>query len=586
MRFPKVFPAGITTPDQFLQTFMPNTYKLWSNGVKFANHHTAASACTPARGVLISGLYSQQTWCALTILDTPSSQVSFQPPLNPAFPTYGKLLRQAGYRTPYIGKWHVSIPRANEGRLEDYGFEGLTYPDPTGVNLQGTYGDDTTDPSLPYFNDTDIATQAATWLNQNQVNKYPWCLTVGFVNPHDKEFFPAGTEFQTFTNLFTNPTTNPTGLEQHNNYSTLECGLAVPWGSNALNTPPPNGYPTVPPNWESLDSLQSKPKFQTVAHEFMALVWGGVTDDSTQNGFTIDAYPTPTPQWGIGTAPYSYWQRSLDSYTQILQVLDQNVGQVIDALTPEVAQNTVIIFTSDHGDYASAHGFVSGKTGTFYDEAVRVPLIVSDPSGRFTGDISIVRDQLTSSADFLPLIVSLGYNGSRKWLKGELAQIYKSRHDMVPMLRSAKAPGREYVLFATDETISTYYNFLNASSHIVGIRTKAGKLGIYANWQSGTTNIVFDDTLELEFYDYSTPGGVAETDNRPNDPRAKGLYNRLVHDLIPRELQAPLPGNLQKFQAASKERLLDYLQFLDGLSEQQWLDGAATTILGYGLNVP
>ncbi len=33
MRFPKVFPKGITTPDQFLQTFMPNTYKLWSNGV-------------------------------------------------------------------------------------------------------------------------------------------------------------------------------------------------------------------------------------------------------------------------------------------------------------------------------------------------------------------------------------------------------------------------------------------------------------------------------------------------------------------------------------------------------------------------
>ena len=52
MRFPKVFPKGITTPDQFLQTFMPNTYKLWSNGVKFANHHTAASACTPAAASL------------------------------------------------------------------------------------------------------------------------------------------------------------------------------------------------------------------------------------------------------------------------------------------------------------------------------------------------------------------------------------------------------------------------------------------------------------------------------------------------------------------------------------------------------
>jgi arylsulfatase A-like enzyme len=586
MRFPKVFPAGITTPDQFLQTFMPNTYKLWLNGVKFANHHTAASACTPARGVLISGLYSQQSWCVLTILDTPTSQIALQPPLNPAFPTYGKLLRQAGYRTPYIGKWHVSIPRANEGRLEEYGFDGRTFPDPTGVNLQGTFGDDTTDPSLPYFNDADIANQAFDWLSKSQINDDPWCLTVGFVNPHDKEFFPAGTEFQTFTDLFTNPTINPQMLQQHNNYSTSECGVAVPWAQNVLQSPPNFGYPTVPPNWESLDHLQTKPKFQTVSHQFTALVWGGVTDNPTQTSFSIVPYPTPTLQWGIGTAPFSYWQRSLDSYTQILQLLDKNIGKVVDAMPPEVAQNTVIIFTSDHGDYASAHGLVSGKTSTFYDEAVRVPLIVTDPSGRFTGDTDIVRNQLTSSADFLPLIVSLGYNGSQKWMKGDLAQLYKGRHDMVPMLRSAKAPGRQYVLFATDETISSYYNFLDAANHIVGIRTKDGKLGVYAKWQNGTTNIVFDNTLELEFYDYATPGGVAETDNRPNDPRAKGLFNRLVHDLIPHELQAPLPSSLQGFQAASKVRLLAYLQFLDGLSEQEWLDGAATSILGYGLNVP
>lgn len=230
--------------------------------------------------------------------------------------------------------------------------------------------------------------------------------------------------------------------------------------------------------------------------------------------------------------------------------------------------------------------WIFGLTNGSDDEAVRLPFIVADPSGRFTGDTDIVRDQLTSSVDFLPLIVSLGYNGSQQWMKGDLAQLYKGRHDMLPMLRSARAPGRQYLLFATDETISSYYNFLDAANHIVGIRTKDGKLGVYANWQNGTTNIVFDNTLELEFYDYSTPGGVAETDNRPNDPHANGLYNRLVHDLIPHELQAPLPSSLPGFQAASKARLLAYLQFLDGLSEQEWLDGAATSILGYGLDVP
>ena len=152
------------------------------------------------------------------------------------------------------------------------------------------------------------------------------------------------------------------------------------WDGNALKSPPPQGYPTLPPNWESLNQLTAtKPKFQTVVHQFMAMVWGGVTDDPAKNNqtdFSIVPYlqapgKTYTPPFGIGTAPFYYWQRSLDSYTQILQLLDQSIGNVIASMHPDVAKNTMIMFTSDHGDYAGAHGFVSGKTGSFYDEAVQ-----------------------------------------------------------------------------------------------------------------------------------------------------------------------------------------------------------------------
>ena len=61
LRFPTVFPAGVRDADQFFAKFMPNLHKrLWTQGVKFGQHFTAASACTPARGVLIAGLYSQR----------------------------------------------------------------------------------------------------------------------------------------------------------------------------------------------------------------------------------------------------------------------------------------------------------------------------------------------------------------------------------------------------------------------------------------------------------------------------------------------------------------------------------------------
>ena len=152
LRFPSVFPTGVKNVGEFLQRFMPNVHSLWTRGVKFGRHYTAASACTPSRGVLITGLYSQQSWLMLTLTNDPG-QRALTPPLNPAYPTYGKLLRRAGYRTPYIGKWHVSFDL--EAGLEPYGFEGLISPDPVGFNLQGTVGQE---PDFP--NDQDIADQA------------------------------------------------------------------------------------------------------------------------------------------------------------------------------------------------------------------------------------------------------------------------------------------------------------------------------------------------------------------------------------------------------------------------------------------
>ncbi len=129
LRYPSAFPDHITTPGEFLRNFMPNVHKkIWERGVKFGNHNTAANACTPSRGVLITGLYSQQTWLVTTILSTPCSKngcpcmdngkyppPTRQPVLNKNYPTYGKLLQAAGYRTPYIGKWHVSATLAGNG---------------------------------------------------------------------------------------------------------------------------------------------------------------------------------------------------------------------------------------------------------------------------------------------------------------------------------------------------------------------------------------------------------------------------------------------------------------------------------------
>ncbi|MBV9502277.1 MAG: sulfatase-like hydrolase/transferase [Acidobacteriaceae bacterium] len=562
LRYPTVFPDDIKTPQQFLERFMPHVHSLWRRGVKFGEYHNAANACTPSRGVMITGLYSQQNWLMTTITSSPlATKPQKQPVLDPAYPTYGKLLRSNGYITPYIGKWHVSIPPGN-GSLQQYGFDFMTYYDPVGFNLQGTYGQEPA-----FHNDAYSASQAVTWLTEQAPVNTPWCLTVSLVNPHDREFFPAGTEFKTVAELFASPATNPDGLTQMQaGYGTEKNPPVVSWDENKLKSPKSYGYPTLPPNWERREDLKNnKPSTQLFIHDFQQGVWGGATDDETQDTPSIEPYPGQNTQHlGISKMPFSYWQRGLDSYTQIMQIVDRQIGRVLEALhslPDSVVDNTVIVFVSDHGEYSGAHGMLQGKMGTVYEEAWHVPLIVVDPSGRFTDDIDDIRNGLTSSVDLFNMLVSIGYRGTNEWMRQDhLAAIYGDRHDMVSMLRSSSAPGRRYVLFATDEIVFEYLNFNKSPFHVLGLRLEESKLGAYAHWFPLTSRIV--GPVQKEFYDYSSERGFLELDSDPNDPRVHDLYQNLIHNIVPNELQERLPGALGVAQAISKRAHLAWSAFI------------------------
>jgi arylsulfatase A-like enzyme len=588
LRWPSVFPIGVNSAEEYFKRFMPNLYKhIWKRGVKFSNYHTAACACTPARGTIITGLYSHQSWLITTILNNPNLPV-----LNPAFPTYGKLLQAAGYKTPYFGKWHVSVPNGPSDTAP-YGFDWNSPPDPTGNNLQGTYGDFNDTPQ--FHNDAYTTNQAINYLQNVKTNDAPWFLTVGYVNPHDREFFPAGTEFLTYTNLFANYNQNkPTSAQLTQVIDYTNTPPIVDWNINQLKSPPPFGYQFLPTNWQNPNNYAAfnKPTTHTFIQQFQAAIWGGVTPDPFQLGFRVTPYGKGNLGIGTGVAPFYYWQRGLDSYTQITKIVDQQIGDVLEQLhklPQSVIDNTVIIFASDHGEYNGSHGFVQGKIGTVYEEATHIPLIVMDPSGRFTDDTNTIRTGLCSSVDLLNMFVTLGNKGDTSWLtQAPYNQIYNNRLDMYSMLKSRWAPGRSYLLFATDEIAPNFYNFNNAPTNILALRTEDTKVGVYADWKPLSVNID-PSTVQLEFYDYSTRAGQLELFSKPNDPRAQEGYEALINNYLPNELAAPLPGNpldpnsLRFQQIKSEIAHVAFRDLIENEPDSTWQTGnGLRLLLGYG----
>ena len=106
-----------------------------------------------------------------------------------------------------------------------------------------------------------------------------------------------------------------------------------------------------------------------------------------------------------------------------------------------------------------------------------------DPSGRFTGDTNVIRTGACSSVDLLNMFVDLGNKGDTTWLTQYPNNlIYTNRHDMYSMLKSRFAPGRDYLLFATDEIAPGFFNFNGAPNNILSLTTSDTKVGVYSDW--------------------------------------------------------------------------------------------------------
>ena len=65
--------------------------------------------------------------------------------------------------------------------------------------------------------------------------------------------------------------------------------------------------------------------------------------------------------------------------------------------------------------------------------------------------------------------------------------------------------------------------------------------------------------MQLEFYDYATSEGRAETRSHPHDPRATALAHKLFNQYVPQQMEAPLPPPLKKTVAKARASYITYV---------------------------
>ena len=110
-------------------------------------------------------------------------------------------------------------------------------------------------------------------------------------------------------------------------------------------------------------------------------------------------------EWNLTGKTWEWWREIVALYYAVVSSIDHCVGQVVAALEDAgIADNTIFVFCTDHGDAMGSHGHFE-KAGTMYDEIFRIPLLVSGPERLVKPG---VEERFVRSLDLMPTFVDLG----------------------------------------------------------------------------------------------------------------------------------------------------------------------------------
>lgn len=363
--------------NKLLQT--PNIDRIANEGMLFTNACVTNSICAPSRAVILTGKHSHL-----------NGKIDNHFPFDTTQMTFPQLLQQAGYQTAMFGKLHFGNNPKGFDEFKILPGQGTYYnPDfitkkEGNIRLEGYTTDIITDMTL-------------NWLEKDRKADQPFLLMYLHKAPH-REWLPAERHYKEFINkTFPEPETLFDDYEGRGTAAkTAEMNLLehMNWAGDSKIYPEVMDELGIPQtaDWDKKAFEREVGRLTPEQRKAWDAVYVPMNEEFKKQ------YPnmsqTDLMKWR--------YQRYMQDYLGSIAAVDEGVGKVLDYLDENgLAENTIVVYTSDQGFYLGEHGWFDKRF--IYDESFKTPLMV-----RWPGVIApeSVNTQMVQNLDFAPTFLA------------------------------------------------------------------------------------------------------------------------------------------------------------------------------------